>query len=139
VDDLVNTFPGNSVFLWPEVKGRHVWAITQEEMESFPKGRHDQLTQRASLCAIMTLFGKLEAIICVSLALSECTVTVMEARNPRCQPNRLFPCGTKKTLSNLRHFELSQQFGATGFVYEDGQRATVCQSTAAIDTWFSPG
>jgi len=63
-----------------EVVERRVWAITQEELQIYQKDHQDQIAQRQTLCAVLTLFGQPEVIINVSLTSSECNVRVMEQR-----------------------------------------------------------
>jgi hypothetical protein len=63
-----------------EVVERRVWAITLEELQIYQKDNQDQIAQRQTLCAVLTLFGQPEVIISVSLTSSECNVRVMEQR-----------------------------------------------------------
>jgi hypothetical protein len=63
-----------------ETVERQVWAITQEEMQTLEKDEHGQLVPGRAQCAVLTLFGQPEAIVCVSLASGQCTVTVLEER-----------------------------------------------------------
>jgi hypothetical protein len=72
---LLGTLSGGT-----EVVARRVWAVTQEELQLYQKDNQDQITQRPSLCAVLTLFGQPEVIISVSLTSSECHVRVMEQR-----------------------------------------------------------
>lgn len=63
-----------------ETVERRVWAISQEELQTFHKDQQGQLVPGKALCAVLSIFGQPEAIISVSLAASQCNVMVMEER-----------------------------------------------------------